>query len=194
LDYPGFYAVTARLDGTTVTLSPSATGKLVQAGGGVAAVGTGEVVLNAGDVLQVATAPVGDLTVTTNSTVKPDLVNASHKCTNAPSDVDACDHLEEAMFPRESLATEYIVVPPGQSPEGAVDHGQVVRFIAAEPDTTLTFVPDQAVGKHLANAGDFVELTSSVARFKAPAANRLLVAQYIAGTGGATGRDDPQMV
>lgn len=194
LDYPGFYAVTARLDGTTVTLSPSATGKLVQAGGGVAADGTGVVVLNAGDVLQVATAPGGDLTGTAISADKPVQVIAGHKCTNVPSDVDACDHLEEAMFPRESLATEYIVVPPGQSPEGAVDHGQVVRFIAAEPDTTLTFVPDQAVGKHLANAGDFVELTSSVARFKVSADKRFLVAQYMVGTGGGFGEADPSMV
>src|SRR5690606_13738503 len=71
LGYPGFYAVTARLDGTTVTLSPSATGKLVQAGGGVAADGTGAVVLNAGDVLQVVTAPGGDLTGTAISADKP---------------------------------------------------------------------------------------------------------------------------
>jgi hypothetical protein len=43
---PGFYAVTASQDDTKVTLTPSATGKLVQAGGGVAANGTGVVMLN----------------------------------------------------------------------------------------------------------------------------------------------------
>jgi hypothetical protein len=194
LGYPGFYAVTARLDGTTVTLSPSATGKLVQAGGGVAADGTGAVVLNAGDVLQVVTAPGGDLTGTAISADKPVQVIAGHKCTNVPQDVDACDHLEEAMFPRESLAKEYIVVPPGQSPNGAPDHGQVVRFIAAEPDTTLSFEPDQPVAKHLADAGDFVELPASVARFKVSADKRFLVAQYMVGTGGGYGEADPSML
>ena len=37
----------AKEDGTTVTLSPSATGGQVQAGGGVAANGTGTIAMNA---------------------------------------------------------------------------------------------------------------------------------------------------
>ncbi|MCY1008824.1 IgGFc-binding protein [Nannocystis pusilla] len=194
LNYPGFYAVTAREDGTTVTLAPSATGNKVQAGGGVAADGTGVVVLNAGDVLQVATAAGGDLTGTGVSADKPVQVIAGHKCTNVPTGVDACDHLEEAMFPYEALAKEYIVVPPGQSPDGTPDHGQVVRFIAAEPNTTLTFVPDQGVPKVLAKAGDFVELVSTTARFKVSADKRFMVAQYMVGQGGGFGEADPSML
>ena len=41
-NYPGFYAIVAREDGTTVTLSPSATGTKVQAGAGVGADGIGQ--------------------------------------------------------------------------------------------------------------------------------------------------------
>lgn len=193
-NYPGFYAVTAREDGTSVTLAPSTTGDKVQAGAGVAADGTGVVVLNAGDVLQVASAAGGDLTGTGISADKPVQVIAGHKCTNVPVGVDACDHLEEAMFPFESLAKEYIVVPPGQAPNGSPDHGQIVRFIAAEADTTLTFVPDQAVNKVLAKAGDFVELGPTVARFKVSADKRFMVTQYMVGQGGGYGPADPSMV
>ncbi|MBZ5712108.1 IgGFc-binding protein [Nannocystis pusilla] len=195
LGYPGFYAVTAREDGTTVTLAPSATGGLVQAGGGVAADGSGVVVLDAGDVLQVVTAPGGDLTGTGISADKPVQVIGGHKCTNVPSNVDACDHLEESMFPVEALAQEYIVVPPGQLPNGTPDHGQVVRFIAAEPNTTLTFVPDQPLAnKVLANPGDFVELVSTTARFRVSADKRFMVAQYMVGQGGGFGEADPSML
>ena len=52
---PGFYAVVARQDNTKVTLLPSATGKSIVPGGGVAANGTGVVMLNEGDVLEVFT-------------------------------------------------------------------------------------------------------------------------------------------
>ena len=33
-----------------------------------------------------------------------------HECTNVPLNVAACDHLEESMFPIETLAKEYVVV------------------------------------------------------------------------------------
>lgn len=193
-NYPGFYAVVARVDGTTVTLKPSATGNKVQAGGGVAADGTGQVMLNAGDVLQVASAAGGDLTGTVVDADRPVQVIAGHKCTNVPQNVDACDHLEEAMFPFEALAKEYIVVPSGQPPDGSPDHGQVVRFIAAEPNTTLTFVPDQPVQKLLAKVGDFVQLGPTAARFKVAADKRILVAQYMVGQGGGYGEADPSML
>jgi hypothetical protein len=98
------------------------------------------------------------------------------------------------MFPFEALAKEYIVVPPGTAPNGTPDYGQVVRFIAAEPNTTLTFTPDQAVNKVLANAGDFVELVSTVARFKVSADKRFMVAQYMVGQGGGFGEADPSML
>lgn len=46
INYPGFYAVTALRDGTTVTLSPSVTGGAIIAGGGIASNGQGTVILN----------------------------------------------------------------------------------------------------------------------------------------------------
>ncbi len=193
-DYPGFYAVVAMADETTVTLSPSATGDKVKAGGGVAADGTGQVVLGKGDVLEVMSASGGDLTGTRVSADRPVQVIAGHKCTQVPTDVPLCDHLEEAMFPLEALALQYIVAPPVQSPVDSEEHGQVVRVIASEPDTMLTFMPDQGVDTVLAEAGDFVELVSTTARFQVSADKKILVAQYMVGQGGGYGEQDPSML
>jgi hypothetical protein len=192
--YPGFYAVVAARDDTTVTLSPSATGGKVQAGGGVAADGTGQVVLQAGDVLEVMTAAGGDLTGTRVAADGPVQVIAGHKCTQVPGNVQLCDHLEEAMFPLEALAQEYLVVPPVQSPDAMKDHGQVVRVIASADDTTLTFTPDQGAPTNLAKAGDFVELVSTTAKFKVAADKKILVSQYMVGQGGGFGQQDPSML
>ena len=193
-NYPGFYAVVARQDDTKVTLKPSATGGKVQAGGGVAADGTGEIVLMADDVLQVATAADGDLTGTLIHADKPVQVFGGHKCSRVPQNVDLCDHLEEAMFPIEALAQEYIVIPPVQSPNDKADQGQVVRIVASEADTTLTFTPDQGVANKLVKAGDFIEIVDTTAKFKVAADKKILVAQYMIGQGGGYGAQDPSML
>ena len=193
-NYPGFYTVVAREDNTLVTLSPSGTGGQVQAGAGVAADGTGQVLLNADDVLQVATAAGGDLTGTRISADRAVQVIAGHKCSKVPQDVDSCDHLEEAMFPVEALAKEYIVVPPVQSPNDKLLQGQVVRVIASEANTTVTFTPDQGADAVLKNAGDFIELSKTVASFKVAADKKILVAQYMVGQGGGFGAQDPSML
>jgi len=192
----GFYAVTASEDNTTVTLSPSATGKLVAAGGGVAADGTGVVMLNAGDVLEVITQPMSeiDLTGTLVTADRPVQVIGGHKCANVPYFVGACDHLEESMFPLETLAKEYLVVPPVQVPMDTLDKAQYVRIIASEANTTLVFDPDQAADKVLAKAGDFVEIKTSTDKFLVKADKKILVAQYMIGQGGGFGISDPSML
>ncbi len=191
--YPGFYAVVARQDGTKVTLSPSATGMQIKAGGGVAADGTGVVMLDEGDVLQVMSNS-NDVTGTIVAADKPVQVFGGHECTNVPLNVSACDHLEESMFPIETLAKEYLVAPPAQTPNDALDKGQVVRVIASEDATTLTFDPDQAVNKNLAKAGDFVEITTTTAKFLVTADKKIMVAQYMVGGSGGFGESDPAML
>jgi len=193
---PGFYAVTASQDNTKVTLSPSATGKAVQAGGGVAADGTGVVMLNTGDVIEVITQTNGnaDLTGTVVTADKPVQVIGGHKCTNVPANVSACDHLEESMFPIETLAKEYVVVPPVQVPNDKLDKAQFVRIIASEANTTLVFNPDQPVAKNIANVGDFVQIPTSTAKFVVTADKKILVSQYMIGQSGGFGTSDPAMI
>jgi len=191
--YPGFYTVVAQNDDTTVTLDPSATGTNVQAGGGVGANGEGVVVLGEGDVLQVMSSS-GDVTGTIVSADKPIQVFGGHECTNVPLNITACDHLEESMFPIDTLAKEYIVAPPVQVPNDDLDKAQVVRVIATEDDTTLTFEPDQPVNKSLANAGDFVEMSLTTAAFKVSSDKKIMVSQYMVGQSANFGTSDPSMV
>jgi len=164
------------------------------AGAGVGADGTGQVLLNADDVLQVASAAGGDLTGTRISADRAIQVIAGHKCSKVPQDVDQCDHLEEAMFPVEALAKEYIIVPPVQSPNDKLAQGQVVRVIASEANTKVTFTPDQGADAELKNAGDFIELNKTTAAFKVSADKKILVAQYMVGQGGGFGAQDPSML
>lgn len=98
------------------------------------------------------------------------------------------------MFPIETLAKEYVVVPPVQVPNDQLDKAQVVRVIASEDNTTLTFMPDQPVGKNLAKAGDFVELTTTTAKFVVTADKKILVSQYMVGQSGGYGTSDPAML
>jgi hypothetical protein len=92
------------------------------------------------------------------------------------------------MFPIETLAKEYVVVPPVQVPNDQLEKAQVVRVIASEDATTLTFEPDQPGNKLLAKAGDFVELPSTTAKFVVSADKKILVAQYMVGQAAASGR------
>jgi len=194
LGLPGFYSVTASQDNTTVTLKAPKGGTSTQAGGGVDALGNGVVVLNEGDVLQVITAAGGELTGSIVAADKPVQVIGGHECSNVPLDIVACDHLEESMFPIEALATEYIVVPPVQVPNDALEKAIIVRIVASEANTTLTFDPDQPVAKLLVNAGDFIEIPSTTAKFVVKADKKILVAEYMVGQGANFGTSDPAMI
>jgi hypothetical protein len=135
-NYPGFYTVVAREDGTEVTLTPSATGGKVQAGAGVAADGTGKVVLNANDVLQVATAAGGDLTGTRISADRPVQVIAGHKCSKVPAEcrpvaITSRRRCSRSRRWRRSTSS----CRPVQSPKDKLAQGQVVRVIASEANT-----------------------------------------------------------
>jgi hypothetical protein len=194
----GFYAITASEDATTVTLSPSATGASIKAGGGVAANGAGTITLNQGDVLQVLTTSNGsdnqsvDLTGTGIVADKPIQVIGGHDCTNVPWNIPYCDHLEESLPPVETLSTEYIITPPQRASGGADTH--YVRVIATQPATALTFDPPlSGAATMLANPGDWTELPATAADFVITASQPVLVAQYMQGQGDSGVPGDPAM-
>jgi len=151
-------------------------------------------VMNEGDVLQVITASGGELTGSIVTADKPVQVMGGHECTQVPIGVTACDHLEESMFPIEALAKEYIVVPPVQVPNDQAEKAVIVRIVASEANTTLTFDPDQPVNKLLANAGDFVQIPPTIAKFVVKADKKILVAEYMVGQDGGYGTSDPAML
>jgi hypothetical protein len=195
---PGFYAVVAAQDNTVVTLVPSATGKTVQPGGGVAADGTGTVTLAKGDVLEVLTAggntdpDPSDLTGTLVSASAPVQVFGGHECTQVPYNVFACDHLEEVMLPLSALGKTYVLTSPRVEANTARPH--VVRVVGTQPGTTLAYEPPiPNAPASIANAGDFVEIGPLPDAFKLTASAKVLVADYIADDNGLVTNVDPAM-
>ncbi|MCA9691308.1 MAG: IgGFc-binding protein, partial [Myxococcales bacterium] len=197
---PGFYAVTASQDGTTVTITPSATGGTVFAGGGVQANGAGVVMLDEGDVLEVVTASAGgqpdlsDLTGTLIEADKPVQVIGGHKCTRVPINVEACDHLEESIPPLETQASEYIVTAP-LIPTQPMPKVEMVRVIAVEDNTMVSYDPPIGGPTMLANAGDYFEIALNDQDFQITAAEekKIIVAQYMVGQNGGGNSGDPAM-
>ena len=191
---PGYFSVIAEEPDTVITFEPSATGNKVAAGAGVNADGTGMVTLQPSDVLMVRSATGGDLTGTIVNADKPVQIISGHPCTNVPLDKGACDHLEESMFPLDTLAKDYFVVPPAQVPDDTKEKAQMVRIIASEDDTTITYEPDQAAPKTLANKGDFIEIPTTQAAFRVTTDKKVAVAQYMVGQSAGFGTSDPAML
>jgi hypothetical protein len=197
---PGFYAVVAREDATTVTIKPSATGTIVSPGGGVVGNGSGIVMLNEGDVLEVFTnsgggiPDVSDLTGTIINADKPVQVFGGHKCTQIPVGTQACDRLEEAMLPIETLAKKYIVTPPLIPTGGNIPKAQMIRVIATEDATAITYDPAQpGAPAMLAKAGDWFEIAKNVNDFEIQSDKKILVSQYMQGQDAGGGSGDPAM-
>ncbi len=145
-------AVTAIEDGTNVQLFGSGA---VAAGGGIDASGSGTVTLDRGDVLQVLAEHGGpfdaygsDLSGTKVQADKPVQVIAGNSCANIPEPTtEACDHVEHAMLPAETLGTDYLVTFPA-SPGSTSP--QVVRIVALAEGTRVSFepavMPPQTIG------------------------------------------------
>ena len=191
-NYPSLFAVTAARDGTNVTITAKAN---TGAGQGAPAFTQGtpqSVMLNAGDVLEISSI-AGDLTGSLIDSDKPVQVISGHYCTNVPTGVRFCDHLEESMFPVDTLGTHYIVNAPAVTtiPDGKV---QVIRIIATSPNTTLEYDPPQPVAPtSIAQAGDFVEIGNNANSFQIRSDQKVMGVQYMTGqeAGGNTG--DPAM-
>jgi hypothetical protein len=195
--YPGFYAVVAHENGTTVTLTPSATGKIVKAGAGVMANGTGNVNLDNSDVLVVASntgggnPDVSDLTGTKVTSDKPVQVISGHICTFIPANTGYCDHLEESMLPFDNLAKNHIVTAP-RIPGGNNVKAQFVRVIATTDNTQLSYDPVQngAPGM-IATAGNYVEIGPTSNSFEIESDLKVVVVQYMQGQDAGGNIGDP---
>ncbi len=80
-----------------------------------------------------------------------------HPCRFITDDVSACDHIEESVFPAETLGERYVVAVPS-GPRGA-PCGHVVRLIGNANNTTLTYPGVMPAGAPTTlNAGQVVDL------------------------------------
>ncbi|MBK9036017.1 MAG: IgGFc-binding protein [Myxococcales bacterium] len=193
--WPSLLAVVAYQDGTEVTIT---TKSATPAQGGAPAFVADvpqSIILDSGDVLELAAIDgAGDLTGSSVTSTKPVEVFGGHYCAYVPGlPFGYCDHLEESMFPIDALSTRYVVVAPAvvTIPQGKE---QMVRIVATEPNTTLTYDPPVAgAPTTIARGGDFVEIARNPASFAITASAKVLVAQYMEGSTVAGGTGDPSM-
>jgi len=143
-----YVAITATTDGThaRVLLAPTAD---ILAGTGVQATLAGgelDLTLDAGDVAELVT-DLGDTFDLSGSLVladQPVQVIAGSPCTQIPGGAPACDHLEQSLFPAETLGKQYFVnVPSGP---GGYPVGHVVRMYGNVNGTKLTYAPSAPAG------------------------------------------------
>lgn len=171
---PTYAAVTATQPNTQVEIR--ANGRIM-AGGGVPAMNAGEtatVTLQQGDVLQlVGGNGVGDdLSGTLIFASNAVQVITGMPCRNIPSDKFACDHIEESVFPAETLGKEYVVtVPAAPHGQGAPAVGHAVRIVGNVDGTTLHFdppinAPGVTNGQATVNAGQVLDLGQQNGDFK----------------------------
>jgi len=167
-----YFAVTATADSTTVRVSLT-NGATILAGTGIGEVapgGLGTYSLNKGDVVEIfakprtspnpflpPTGPAPDFSGSLISATNPVQVLTGSPCLNVPAGVSACDHVEESVFPAETLGKDYVVTVPTGPRDVPVGH--VVRLVGNVEGTALTWTggrPNNA--PTTINAGQVVDL------------------------------------
>lgn len=200
-NYRGFYTVTAAYDGTEVSVTPGPIGAGILPGvSGIDTLGRGTVKLDAGDVFSIYTEGLGtstdpaDVTGTLVVSNKSVQVIGGHQCTNVPDHITYCDHLEESMFPAQTLATSYFVTAP-LIPDGTNQPKvEMVRIVATQDATSLSYEPPQPGAPTLiAEAGGWVEIAETNQDFRIKADKPVSVAQYMEGQNAGGGAGDPAM-
>jgi hypothetical protein len=154
-----YFAVTGTKNGTDVSVKVSNSGIIV-AGGGIGAAAGGSTVnfsLNEGDVVEIVGSPGSDLSGSLVQATQPVQVITGMPCAQSPIGVQACDHVEESVFPAETLGKHYFVTVP-TSPNAAVI-GHVVRMYGNVDGTKLTYPSGKPAGAPgTLNAGQVVDL------------------------------------
>ncbi|APR79306.1 Hemagglutinin/hemolysin-related protein [Minicystis rosea] len=212
INLPGFVAITATEDNTQVTVESTANVRAGSGVAALSSGQTGTFKLNAGDVLQLTTAsgPASqtpqpgkpcqedplqsvvycpsaatlDLTGSHIVSDKPVSVIGGHDCTFIPFNKYACDHIEESLFPVETLGKDLIVTAPKtvdsvtQSP-GQADN-MFVRVLSAADNNEITFDPPVAA-KTTLQKGKWVEIGPITQDFRVMATDRIMVGQYMVG-------------
>jgi hypothetical protein len=154
----GYMAITGTTDGTTVSVAVSSLGQIA-AGTGIAATAAGGILaltLNAGDVAELVGPGGVDLSGSLVTASAPVQVITGHPCLYIPPGNLACDHMEESVFPAETLGKDYVVTRPA-GPQGTpVSHE--VRLFGNFDNTNLTYNPTIPPGcPTTLNAGQVVE-------------------------------------
>jgi hypothetical protein len=157
---PPYFVVTGTADGTKVTVKLTGNGTVVGGAGVTSTAGGGTLTftLDAGDVAEVVGSPGqnNDFSGSLLTSDKPVQVITGVSCIYFPLDIQACDHVEETVFPAETLGKHYVVMRPAGPKNNAVGH--VVRMFGNVDGTKLTYTPSQPAGcPAFLNAGQVSE-------------------------------------
>ena len=174
-----YVVVTGTADGTSVTMNLAPTAKIMGGGGIPSTQGGGSVTftVNAGDVVEVIGSADSDFSGSLVKATKPIQLITGIACTQSPIGVKYCDHMEESVFPAETLGKHYFVAPP-TSPLGNVV-GHVVRIYGNVDGTTLTYPSGQPQGApKTVNAGQVVDLGQVAKTFEVVGDHEFAVASF----------------
>lgn len=155
-----FITITGTQDGTSVSVDLGDKADVV-GGGPITSTGPGGTLtftLGAGDVAEIITKKGKNFDMSGSLVVadKPVQVIAGVPCLFVPDNRQACDHVEETVFPAETLGNHYVVTRPSGPKSGTVDH--VVRLAGNVDGTTLTYTPEKPSGcPSTLDAGQVVE-------------------------------------
>jgi hypothetical protein len=176
--YPPYFAVTGTVDGTQVTVKLSPTGAIA-GGGGVPATGKGGTAtfsLDQGDVVMVVGTGDADFSGTLVTASAAVQVITGIACTDNPVGSDACDHLEESVFPAETLGKHYFVTQP-TGPMGATV-GHTVRIYGNVDGTQLEYPGANPGGPATISAGQVVDLGVVTSDFEIVGDHEFTVASF----------------
>ena len=96
------------------------------------------------------------------------------------------------MPPLQTVGYDYLVTAP--SINISTTKARMVRVVATQPNTTITYDPPQAgAPTTLVNAGDYLEISQTMADFMIMADQKVLVAEYMLGQAAGGGTGDPAM-
>jgi hypothetical protein len=152
--------ITATEDSTQVKYLPISGAGPITGGMGVTVAGDGSVTLtmNAGDVAELVSTS-GDISGGLVQANKPVQVITGVPCLNVPASAGFCDHVEESVFPAETLGSHYFVSRLS-APGGGTPVGQEIRIFGNVDGTNLTYPAGNRPTKatDTINAGQVVDL------------------------------------
>lgn len=152
--------VAAESGSTSVSISTPVD---LQGGGGVSAISantTTSISLNQHQVLQLAADSAGGTDMTgleIETGGKNVAVFAGHECANIPSDTPFCDHLEQQLFPTETLGSEYMLAKFAE--RGTED--DYYRVMAVEDGTMISTNPSTSIDGVTLDSGEFKQFKST---------------------------------
>ncbi len=176
----GYAVVTGLHDGTQVDVNVSPNGQII-GGSGVPAAGPGGTstfTLNRGDAAVVLGPAAGDISGSLIRGSQPIQVIHGVPCIFIPDGFQACDHIEESVFPAETLGQHYFVTRPNGPGGSVVPH--TVRIYGNFNGTALTYAPAPPPGAPTSiDAGQVVVLDQVNVDFEVTGSQAFAVTSFL---------------